>query len=158
MGRGKEETHTVQTEYHQQSRLTSSSSISVPFPGWPPTPPSRLEAINWSPKTLRLLWFSEPYTLLSICAIASPLTVYFPSCSVNIWIKKLKKGFLGGSAVKNTPANTGDAGLIPELERFPGGEMATHSNNTLGLRNSTDRRACQATVHGLTKRRTRLSN
>ena len=28
--------------------------------------------------------------------------------------------FLGGSAVKNLPANTGDAGLIPGLGRSPG--------------------------------------
>ena len=28
-------------------------------------------------------------------------------------------GFLGGSAVKNSPANSGDAGLIPELGRSP---------------------------------------
>ena len=29
-------------------------------------------------------------------------------------------GFPGGSAVKNLPANAGDIGLIPELERFLG--------------------------------------
>ena len=29
-------------------------------------------------------------------------------------------GFPGGSAVKNLPANTGDAGLIPKLGRSPG--------------------------------------
>ena len=28
--------------------------------------------------------------------------------------------FLGGLAVKNPPANTGDAGSIPELGRSPG--------------------------------------
>ena len=99
--------------------------------GHPPMPPSRLEAINQSLKTLWLLWSSEPYTLLSICAITSPLTMYFPSCSINIWIKKRRGGgFLGGSAVKKSPANAGDVGLIPALERFPGGEKATHFNNT----------------------------
>ena len=30
-------------------------------------------------------------------------------------------GFLGGSVVKNLPANAGDAGLIPSSERFPEG-------------------------------------
>ena len=30
-------------------------------------------------------------------------------------------GFPGGSEVKNPPANAGDAGLIPELGRSPGG-------------------------------------
>ena len=31
------------------------------------------------------------------------------------------QGFLGATAVKNPPANVGDAGLIPESGRFPGG-------------------------------------
>ena len=30
------------------------------------------------------------------------------------------KGFPGGSVVKNPPANAGDPGLIPGLERSPG--------------------------------------
>ena len=33
--------------------------------------------------------------------------------------------FTGGAVVKNLPANARDAGLIPELKRFPGVEMAT---------------------------------
>ena len=37
-------------------------------------------------------------------------------------------GFPGGSALKNLPANAGDAGSIPELGRAPGEEMATHSS------------------------------
>ena len=37
-------------------------------------------------------------------------------------------GFPGGSVVKNTSANAGDAGSIPWLGRSPGGEMATHSS------------------------------
>ena len=36
--------------------------------------------------------------------------------------------FLGGSVVKNLPANAGDVGLIPELERSLEKEMATHSS------------------------------
>ena len=32
----------------------------------------------------------------------------------------LLKGFPGGSVIKNLLANVGDAGSIPELERFPG--------------------------------------
>ena len=31
-----------------------------------------------------------------------------------------RKGFLGGSEVKNLPALAGDMGLIPEWERSPG--------------------------------------
>ena len=37
-------------------------------------------------------------------------------------------GFPGGSALKNLPANAGDAGSIPESGRAPGEEMATHSS------------------------------
>ena len=37
-------------------------------------------------------------------------------------------GFPAGSVVKNLPANAGDAGLIPNSERSPKKEMATHSN------------------------------
>ena len=38
------------------------------------------------------------------------------------------KGFPGGSAVKNTPSNAGDAGSIPESGRSLEKEIATHSN------------------------------
>ena len=54
-------------------------------------------------------------------------------------------------------ANSGDAGSIPELGRFPGEEMATYSS-ILDLENSMDRGAWQAAVHGVTKCRTRLSD
>ena len=52
--------------------------------------------------------------------------------------------------VKNLPAKAGDAGLIPGLERNPGGK----NDNPLqysGLGNSMDRGAWQATVHGVEK-------
>ena len=62
-------------------------------------------------------------------------------------------GFPGGSVVKNLPANagnTGDAGLIPGLGRFPG----EGNGNLLPypcLENPKDRRACQALVLGVTE-------
>ena len=34
----------------------------------------------------------------------------------------IRKGFPGGSVVKNPPANAGDVGSIPGLERSPGEE------------------------------------
>jgi hypothetical protein len=55
--------------------------------------------------------------------------------------------------VKNSPANAGDSedtGLIPELERSPGvgnGNLLQYSC----LKNSMDREAWQATVHGVVK-------
>ena len=36
--------------------------------------------------------------------------------------------FHGGSVIKNSPANAGDASSIPGLGRSPGQEMATHSS------------------------------
>ena len=59
--------------------------------------------------------------------------------------------------VKNPPANAGDirdTGLIPGSGRSPGGG----NGNTLQysyLENPTDRGACQATVHRVTKSQTR---
>ena len=67
-------------------------------------------------------------------------------------------GFPGGSVVKNLPANagnTGDAGLIPGLGRFPGegnGNLLPYSC----LENPMDRRAWQALVLGVTKSQIQL--
>ena len=60
-------------------------------------------------------------------------------------------------AIKNLPANAGDTGTIPGLERSPGGG---HGNPVLHscLGNTMDRRAWWAIVHGITKRQTHLSN
>ena len=55
------------------------------------------------------------------------------------------KGFPGGAVVKNLPANAGDVGLIPGLERSPGGE----NDNPLQyscLGNPMDRGVWWATV------------
>ena len=58
--------------------------------------------------------------------------------------------------VKNPPANAGDAGLILGLERSPrGGNGNPLQYSCLGM--SLDRRACQATVHGVAKSQTLLS-
>ena len=65
-------------------------------------------------------------------------------------------GFPGGTVVKNPPANarnTGDVDLVFGLGRFPGvgnGKPFQYSC----LENSIDRRAQQATVHGVAKSRT----
>ena len=58
--------------------------------------------------------------------------------------------------VKNSPARAGDAGLIPRSERSPGegnGNLLSYSC----LENPMDRGTSRATVHGVVKRRTRLS-
>ena len=60
----------------------------------------------------------------------------------------LVKGFPGGSAVENPPANAGDAGSIPGSGRSPG----ERNGNTLQhscLDNPMDRGAWWDTVHGV---------
>ena len=61
-------------------------------------------------------------------------------------------GFPDGSAVKNPPANAGDACSIPGPGRSPGegnGNLLQYSC----LGNPIDRGAWQATVHGVTNTR-----
>ena len=65
-------------------------------------------------------------------------------------------GFLGGSVVKNPPANVGDAGLIPQLRRTPGVGNGNPFQYSC-LENSTDGGAWQVTVRGLAKSQIRLS-
>ena len=65
--------------------------------------------------------------------------------------------FPGGSVVKNPPAKAGDSDLIPGLGRSPG----ERNGNPLlysCLENPMDREAWRATVHGVTKTQTLLSN
>ena len=66
-------------------------------------------------------------------------------------------GFLGGSDGKGYACNAGDLSSIPGLGRFPGerhGNPLQHS----GMGIPMDRRVWQATVYGVTKSWTRLSN
>ena len=66
-------------------------------------------------------------------------------------------GFLGGSESKESTCNAGDLGSIPGLGRSPG---VGHGNplQYSCLENHMDRGAWQATVHGVTKSQTRLSD
>ena len=59
--------------------------------------------------------------------------------------------------VKNLPANAGDMGSIPGLGRCPG-EGNGNPLQYSCLKNSMGRRAWQATVHGVAKSQTRLSD
>ena len=66
-------------------------------------------------------------------------------------------GFPSASVVKNPPANIGDAGLILEYRRSPGeGKVRSLQYSRLG--NPMNGGAWWATVHGVTKSQTQLSN
>ena len=70
------------------------------------------------------------------------------------------KGLPGGSAVKNPPANAGDTGdvsSIPGSGRSPGGGNGKPLQHSC-LGNPMDRGAWQATVRGVAKSQTQLSN
>ena len=55
-------------------------------------------------------------------------------------------GYPGGSGIKNLPANAGDPGLIPGLERSPGGGHGNPLQYSC-LENSMDKGAQWAIVH-----------
>ena len=72
----------------------------------------------------------------------------------------LYRFFPGGAVVKNPPANAGDTrdtGLIPGSKRSPG-EGNYNPFQYSCLENFMDRGAWWATVHGVTKSQTRLSD
>ena len=71
-----------------------------------------------------------------------------------------KQGFPGGTMVKNPPASAGDTEevvSIPGLGRSPGGGNGNQCQYSC-LEHSMDRGAWQATVHGVEKSQTRLSD
>ena len=63
---------------------------------------------------------------------------------------------MGGSEVKASVCNAGDLGSIPGLERFPG-EGNGNPLQYSCLENPMDRGTWWATVHGVAKSRTQLS-
>ena len=66
-------------------------------------------------------------------------------------------GFLGSSDGKESACNIGDPGSILGSGRLPG-EGNGYPCQYSCLENSVDRGACWATVHGITKSQTRLSD
>ena len=69
----------------------------------------------------------------------------------------LVMGFLGGSDGKESAYNVGDLGSIPGLGRSPGGERGSPLQYPC-QENPMDRGAWRATVLGVAKSRTRLSD
>ena len=82
------------------------------------------------------------------------IDVYNPSgtqglCQI-VGFSRKAKGFPGGSMVKNLPANAGDMGLIPGLERSPRGRHGNPLQYSC-LGNPKDRGVWWAIVHGVAK-------
>ena len=67
------------------------------------------------------------------------------------------KGFPGGSEGKESSCNAGDPGLIPGLGRYPGEGNGCPLQYSC-LENPMDSGALWATVHGITKSWTQLSD
>ena len=63
----------------------------------------------------------------------------------------IKRGFPGGSALKNPPVNAGDTGLVPGSGRFPGGGNGNPLQYSC-LGHPMGRGAWQAIVHGVAKK------
>ena len=85
--------------------------------------------------------------------------LYRPNLKIINYIYEIG-GSPGDIVVKNLPANAGntrDAGLIPGSERFPGGGHGNPLQYSC-LENPMDRRAWRATVHGVAKNWTRMSD
>ena len=77
---------------------------------------------------------------------------FFPTFLIRLW----SQGFPGGSEVKAPACNAGDLGSIPGSRRSPG-EGNGNPLQYSCLENRMDRGAWWATVHGVAKSRTRLS-
>ena len=72
-------------------------------------------------------------------------------------LNPISAGLPSGSAVRNPPANAGDLGSVPGLERSPGGGHGKPLQYSC-LENPKDRETWQAAVHRVSKSQTRLSN
>ena len=81
-----------------------------------------------------------------MCPFKCPLE----SIWANVYIYMYPQPFLGGSVVKNPPANAGDMGSIPDLKRSPGGENGNPFQYSC-WENRIDREIWWATVHQVTK-------
>ena len=86
--------------------------------------------------------------------------IVLPHSKIQVWKSTVFNkimGFPGGSDSKESACSVGDLGLIPELGRSPGGGHGNPLQYSC-LENPMDRGAWRATVHGVTKSQTQLSN
>ena len=78
------------------------------------------------------------------------MSINNPFCLMDYWASLATDG-------KESACNAGDPGLIPGTGRFPGGGHGNPLQYSY-LENSMERGAWQATVHGVTRSRTQLSD
>ena len=122
-------------------------------------------SILWHCLSLVLEWkltFSSPVATAEFSKFAGILSASLLPLHLNNepWFSKLYSwwmSFPGGSVVKNLPAKAGDMSLIPGSRRSPG-EGNGNPLQCSCLENPTDRGTWWATVHGVAKSRTWLSN
>ena len=101
-----------------------------------------------------VIWQFCLYSLngLSLLPILSPKLSSFRMRALVIFCSHA-----GGSDSEESACNAGDLGLVPGLGRSPGGGTGYPCQDS-GLENSMDGGAWRATVHGVTKRPTQLSD
>ena len=92
--------------------------------------------------------------LISSCQLELGETSTISSCEL---VQAIVSTPLGGSDSKESTLNVGDLGLIPVLERFPGGGHGSPLQYSY-LENPMNGGAWQVTVHRVAKSWTCLSN
>ena len=101
-------------------------------------------SINEAPTQMKTRWLNLLYTLKIYSS-----SYLFLDKVLSISLTQVID-FPGGSVVKNTPANAGDAASNPGSERSPGEENVNPLQYSW-LGSPMDRGAWQATVHGFTR-------
>ena len=98
---------------------------------------------------------------LNLCSFPGGAVVKNPPANAgDAWVRKIRwirRIFPGGSGGKESVCNAGDLGSVPGSGRSPGEENGNPLQYSC-LGNHMDRGACWATVHGVTKSQTQLSD
>ena len=111
-----------------------------------------------SKKPLVSTLFKNPLNLNRLNFISKlEHSLVLKDCILFLYLSPLKMVFCGGSDGKEATCNSGDLGSILVSVRSPG-EGNGYPLQYSCLENSMDRRAWWATVHGIAKRETKLSD
>ena len=116
---------------------------------------------SFSPSSEYSGWISFRMDWFDVLVVQGTLKSLLQHCSSKASMGQhsafLHQGFPGGSEVKASACNAGDLGSIPGSGRSPGEENGNPLQYSC-LENPMDRGAWWATVHGVAKSRTRLSD